>query len=324
MTNNSKSNSRTTVVLAIFAMAIGVVAYYGVKYPIPEDGATGTVAPAERFRGEQITADDVTLGDESVAQLMQTDLYQQMVEDPELAEAFMDARVIAALSDPATQALYKDQAAIAAIADVKMQQAVSALASGEGLANSDALQATLQNPAAFKATLEAAAKLQANSQMQSANAGQQAATLNAMSKDMATRNAAALMQNLASNDAFLRAIQSDAAVRAVFEDGRLARHFSHPSFLAAIADQNIVAALQSADMMAALQRPSLIAAISNPRVAPALRDVKIASALTSTNLMRAMSDDSMSRAFTNSNFLAIVQHDAQASMQSGGRSDRSQ
>ncbi|MBT8132734.1 MAG: hypothetical protein KJO35_10725, partial [Gammaproteobacteria bacterium] len=122
MTSNDISKSRTTAVLAIFAMAIGVVAYYGVKYPIPNDSVSGTVAPAERFRGEQLSSDDVTLGNESMAQLMQTDLYQQMIDDPELALAFTDSKFLAAVSSPEMQALYKNQATIEAISSQQLHR----------------------------------------------------------------------------------------------------------------------------------------------------------------------------------------------------------
>ena len=43
--------------------------------------------PADRYRGDQITSDDVRLGDEAVAQVMQTDIFELLVSDAALADA---------------------------------------------------------------------------------------------------------------------------------------------------------------------------------------------------------------------------------------------
>ena len=48
----------------------------------------GTIVAAERHRGQQPTAGDIQLGDESVAEVMQTDLYQLLVTDAAFAEAW--------------------------------------------------------------------------------------------------------------------------------------------------------------------------------------------------------------------------------------------
>ena len=75
----SMNNQKTWIVVAGLAIVIGGVAFLGGDFPTDSDQASGTIVPAERYRGEQISSNDVQLGDESVAQLMQTDLYQHMV-----------------------------------------------------------------------------------------------------------------------------------------------------------------------------------------------------------------------------------------------------
>ncbi|MCH8866354.1 MAG: hypothetical protein IID58_05820 [Proteobacteria bacterium] len=67
--SSEKKSQKTTMIVA-FAVVIAVVAYVGVKYPMQDENAVGTVAPAERYRGDQPTEDDITLGDETVAQVM--------------------------------------------------------------------------------------------------------------------------------------------------------------------------------------------------------------------------------------------------------------
>ena len=88
MKSNDQNKSRMTGVVAIFAVVIAVVAYFGIKYPIQGDDVSGTIAPAERYRGEQISDEDVTLGDESVAEVMQMDVYQLLISDTAFAASF--------------------------------------------------------------------------------------------------------------------------------------------------------------------------------------------------------------------------------------------
>ena len=65
MSSNDQTKSRNTTITVVFAVVIAVAAGVAIKYQIPGDDAAGTVAPAERYRGEQISSDDVTLNDEN-------------------------------------------------------------------------------------------------------------------------------------------------------------------------------------------------------------------------------------------------------------------
>ena len=65
--------SRSTTMIAAFAVVIAVIAYLGVKYTIPGDDAAGTVAPAERYLAKQPSADDIALGEQEIQSLLQTD-----------------------------------------------------------------------------------------------------------------------------------------------------------------------------------------------------------------------------------------------------------
>ena len=75
----SMSNQKTLIVVAGLAVVIGGDVFLGGDFPTGSDQASGTIVPAERYRGEQISSSDVELGDESIAQLMQTDLFEQIV-----------------------------------------------------------------------------------------------------------------------------------------------------------------------------------------------------------------------------------------------------
>src|SRR5262245_28564115 len=88
-------------VLAIAAFAIGTV------LPPTSSQMSGTIAPAERYRSAQVGEGDITLGDQSVPQLMQTDAFELMVNDPSF-------RALAA--DPGFAALARDPQALLAMA----------------------------------------------------------------------------------------------------------------------------------------------------------------------------------------------------------------
>ena len=85
--NNSNNQSRKGLWVGVLAVVIAAVAYVGVRYPVPEENASGTIMPADRYRGEQLSSDDVVLGDESISELMQSDLYVQITTDSAFASA---------------------------------------------------------------------------------------------------------------------------------------------------------------------------------------------------------------------------------------------
>lgn len=66
---------------AVVALGVAAVAF---DYPPKSRDLSGTIAPAERYRAPQSGADAIKLGDQSIAQLMQTDAFDRMVKDPEL------------------------------------------------------------------------------------------------------------------------------------------------------------------------------------------------------------------------------------------------
>ena len=94
-----QTSSKTWILIGGLVMAAGLVLYFGFGIP-PTDEVAGTIAPAERYRGEQITEEDLGLGDTGVVSLMQTDAFEMMVNDPQFQ---------ALASDPGFQALMSSQ-----------------------------------------------------------------------------------------------------------------------------------------------------------------------------------------------------------------------
>jgi hypothetical protein len=118
-----KTMSRNVSKLAMWigtgvAAAAGVlIAAFIFKFPPGGENVSGTVVPAQRYRAEQIKAEDVKLGDQAVAKLMQTEAFQRIVRDPKM-------RTLA--RDPGFQALAKKPAALVAL--VNQADAAIALA----------------------------------------------------------------------------------------------------------------------------------------------------------------------------------------------------
>ena len=65
MKSYQTGSSKVWVLVAVLAAAIGAVLYLGGVYPPGDQSVSGTIVPAERYRANQITSDDVVLGDES-------------------------------------------------------------------------------------------------------------------------------------------------------------------------------------------------------------------------------------------------------------------
>ena len=85
--------------IAIAAVAVVVAGAYFFDIPQSSDNLTGTVTPAERYRApQQVTAADVKLGDQSVPQLLQSDVVVKLIRDPQFQALARSPRAMEALS----------------------------------------------------------------------------------------------------------------------------------------------------------------------------------------------------------------------------------
>src|SRR6185437_15820017 len=172
----STKNNRKLMLTTAGVLVFGIAAYgLGRVYP-PIGPSAGTVAPAQRYVSPQVGEGDVTLGDTSVPQLMQTDAFELMVHDPSF-------RALAA--SPGFQALASHPQVMAAL-----------------MANPQAFAALAANPRAFAGVANAA--LNASSFASSAH------NANAALMGVVASHPAA-MQALASQPAALAAIAANPA-----------------------------------------------------------------------------------------------------------------
>jgi hypothetical protein len=64
------TSNKSVPVIVIGVAALAAVAYFGMNNPTDSGDAAGTVAPAERYRANALSEEDVQLGDQTVQQLM--------------------------------------------------------------------------------------------------------------------------------------------------------------------------------------------------------------------------------------------------------------
>jgi len=135
-TTLSTSNNRKMFITGAAILAVGVGAYgLGRVYP-PLGPSAGTVGPAERYVNSQVSDKDVTLGDTSVPELMQSDAFEAMVKDPSFRKL---AR------DPEFQTLAQNPAALSALA-----------------ANATIFKAIAEDPNRFATIAQSAQQLSSN------------------------------------------------------------------------------------------------------------------------------------------------------------------
>lgn len=101
----------------LWAAIGGIAVLAGVGYIVKaygpfEDSLSGSVVPAERYRADikpTILATPPPLGDQSVPQFMQTDLYQQLVSDTTVASALASDAFREAFADPSLRDAFANQ-----------------------------------------------------------------------------------------------------------------------------------------------------------------------------------------------------------------------
>ena len=97
MASTGQSSPRTTIWLVVVGIVVlAGVAYVADLYPPADKSLTGSVVPAERYRAETsaTSSSRLALGDQSVAQFMQTDLYQKIVTDKEMAKKLVQSHLM--------------------------------------------------------------------------------------------------------------------------------------------------------------------------------------------------------------------------------------
>ena len=105
--------------IGIALLALVAVAYIAFDNSGTDEYVRGTmgvadttiagVESANRYRSEQITESDVQLGDTDIERLMQSDVIQDLIQNPTFAKAIQDPAVVAAMEEDWAGAMFKDE-----------------------------------------------------------------------------------------------------------------------------------------------------------------------------------------------------------------------
>jgi hypothetical protein len=219
-------------VVGALTLVVGVIGYLDLGSE--NSYLIGAIAPAERYQDNTITADDVVLGNDDIAQLLQSDTFMQLIEDESFAQLMVDNRM---------QALMADGRLLALMADIRWQ---ALMADGR----LPALMVDGRLPALMADGL--VQSLMAEGRMQELMADVRMQTLMADVR-MQSLMADGLMQALMA-DGRLPALMADARMQSLMADGRFPALMADGRLPALMADGRLSSLMVDGRLAAALQQ----------------------------------------------------------------------
>lgn len=161
MTQQSSSifaNRKTWIGAGVALVALVVVVQFGFDGKTKKEDVAGTVVPAERYRAAQPAAQEIKLGDQAVAQLLQNDTFVRMIKDPQVRAMALDpgfqAAAQAMLASPEAAKVLLANAEVAKYLGGNTEAAKAVLSNAEAAramaANSEAARALMLNAEAAK------------------------------------------------------------------------------------------------------------------------------------------------------------------------------
>ena len=205
--------------VATAALALVVMKFMG--YP-PIDGAQGTVGAAKRYQADQIAPSDVKV-DDSAQAFVQSDVFDQLMKDPDARQMLASPSFRGALASPEFRGALASADFKAALASPEFRSALASPAFRGALASAD-----------FKAAL-------ASPEFRSALA----------SPDFKAALANPDFAKALANADFARALASADFARALAAPG-FAKALANPGFVRALASPGFANALASSQMTQAL------------------------------------------------------------------------
>lgn len=238
---------RKRLMWGLAAAAALVLAYFAVNgFPTVDQGSEATIGAAKRYQAGQIESKDVVLGDQSVQQFMQSDVFDRLVKDPAAVKALSDAGIRAQI---ANAEIYR------AIADPELVAWLRTYASGAQslLAMScDSCQAAI-----------------ANVDVQAALKGTELAHYIKDSEFIAELQSVKVATAIANHD--LDAALSSLKVKAAVQSPSIKLALLNKDFLAAIKNAQFVNAIRDQSFSNAIQNPGFMLAVSNAKLAAAIQ-----------------------------------------------------
>ena len=94
---------RSVILGGIALVAVGAIGYFSFFYPPSGKHLTGTIAPAARYRGDQISKADVNVQETDVTRWTQTAEFDHLSKDPAARKLFANAAFTDALANQAVR-----------------------------------------------------------------------------------------------------------------------------------------------------------------------------------------------------------------------------
>jgi hypothetical protein len=263
---------RKRLMWALAAAAAIVLAFFAIRgFPTVDQGSEATIGAAKRYQAGQIANKDVVLGDQSVQQFMQSDVFDRLVKDPAAVKALSDASIRLRIADAS---LLKALGDPQLVASVKMY-ANTALLSG---LSCDGCRLALES-AEVQTALQEASFVMALQDLEFISALQDAKIAGALAKhDLEAALSHVKLQASLTNprislalqsEAFLKAIKNLQFVNAVQDVGFLTA-VQNPAFLLAVSDARLTAAVQSEVFQSAIRVAGFDAALHAQSFAAAM------------------------------------------------------
>lgn len=113
------SRQKVWGVVGVLAIAVGVIGYLDLGSE--NSYISGALQQADRYRDNNITADDVVLGNDDVAQLLQSDAFIAMIEDESFSQLMADAKFVDLMANREFRALMANRQVQQLMADRQFQ-----------------------------------------------------------------------------------------------------------------------------------------------------------------------------------------------------------
>lgn len=118
------------ILIGIAIVAVIAVAYIAFDNSGSDEYARGTIGaadtviagvePADRHRSEQITPDDVQLGDTELQRFLQSEIVEELIQNPSFARAIQEQAVKAAMEEGWTEAIFESEETREALAAIPL------------------------------------------------------------------------------------------------------------------------------------------------------------------------------------------------------------
>ena len=263
---------RKNLMWGLATAAAILLAYFAVRgFPDVGQGSEATIGAAKRYQAPQIQGKDVVLGDQSVQQFMQSDVFDRLLKDPAAVKALSDASLRLRIAD-------------ASIAQALTDPQLVALLKSYGDA---ALHPYGPTCPGCQLALESA-DVQAALQDESfANALGNAGFISALQD-------AKISAGLAQHDleAALTRVELQAALKAPISSAAL----QNANFLKAITNAQFVSAIRDQQFRQAIQNPAFLMALSNAKLAAAIQSPSFQAALRVAGFNAALRAESFANA----------------------------